>query len=150
MARPGPAPSARRVGHSPQAEWTDVEDVPFVEGEARDLPAREWHELTRAWWAQLRTMPHARTWREGDWVAALDLAILKERFYTGLGSTGEISEMRKREDLLGMTSEARVKLRIRYVPTHGETTDTAAPAPVVALSPKREERDRKRLSLLDG
>ncbi|KAK1548369.1 hypothetical protein Q3G72_008320 [Acer saccharum] len=95
MARPGPLPANNRIGHSPQAEWTDVRDEPYIEGEARDLPdSRTWNPQTLQWWGVLRTMPHARLWREGDWLAATDLAILKNAFYLGTATAGEVSEMR--------------------------------------------------------
>lgn len=128
MARPGPLPSPTRIGHSPQADWTDVADVPFVEGEARELPPAEWHELVRRWWGVLRVMPHAVRWTEGDWLSAIDLAFLKQKFYTGLATSGEVSEIRKREDLLGFTTEARQKLRIRYVSPKGSASESRAEA----------------------
>jgi hypothetical protein len=153
MARPGPLPANNRVGHSPQAEWTDVRDEPYVLGEARDLPDREWNPLTLAWWGVLRTMPHAALWREGDWLSAVDLAFLKQSFYAGMATAGEVSEIRKREDLLGMTTEARNKLRIRYVSVAGkpqEPVSRPSTGTVVPLTvQRRSARDARRRDLLE-
>lgn len=118
MAVTGPAPKeGPKLGRYQSAvEWVEVEDTPFEAGRQHELPpGREWHELTLRWWDVVRTMPHARLWREADWLFATDTAFLKDDFYLGALRAHETAEMRRREDQLGTTVEARRKLRIRYV-----------------------------------
>jgi hypothetical protein len=158
MALPGPAPKPNKVGHSPTAEWTEVPNLPFLSGREHDLPERVifeeiedkakrlveagWTAQTRAWWDIVRTMPHASLWTDADWNFATDTAYLKESFYTGTASAAEMVEMRRREDLLGLSLEARRKLRIRYVPPADETVElmTASshtPVGVISISDRR-------------
>lgn len=116
MALPGPAPKANKVGRTPNADWTDVPDAPYVEGRKRALPkGQPWAAQTKVWWAIVREMPHAALWSESDWLFAMDTAIFKNRFYLGEAGPGEMTEMRRREDLMAFSTEARRKARIRYV-----------------------------------
>ena len=131
MALPGPEPKETRIGHSPTAEWTNVIDEPFLAGEIRELPPRViyeeveegvkelveagWTAQTQEWWRTVRILPHAVLWREADWLFAMDTAVLKDKFYTSSFTAADAAEMRRREDLMGTTLEARRKLRIRYV-----------------------------------
>lgn len=122
MGRPGPAQQARRLGHSPHAEWTDVPDRPFA-GPSPDLPKlpnrARYHPLVATWWDMVRVMPHCVNWAPTDWQYAVETALLKHYFWTD-ASMGEVkttaaTEIRRREDNMGTTEEARRKLRIRYV-----------------------------------
>lgn len=145
MATPGPAPSARTTGRTDVADWVEVEDKPFAEGLDRSCPIAERdaepptednplgrepapHPSTVRWWEAIRVMPHAVLWTETDWIFAEDTAVLKERFYTGDLSDTAHAEMRRREDQMGTTVEARRKIRIRYIPTKVRPVTTAAPA----------------------
>jgi hypothetical protein len=122
MALTGPPPKENKIGRSPTAEWTEVENTPNLEGLSRELPDREWHRDTLTWWAAVRVLPHSRLWQETDWTFAADTAIIKDLFYNGRARSGEMVEMRHREDLMGVSREARRKLRIRYVAPRIETS----------------------------
>jgi hypothetical protein len=123
MAHRGPAPSARKLGRTPNAEWVDVPDVPY-EGASPDLPKlkgrQKWHEIVVQWWENVRRMPHCALWRPTDWDYALETALMKQRHYDrfmeGEEKTTDAVEIRRREDNLGTTQESLRKLRIRYVP----------------------------------
>lgn len=124
MAHRGPAPLARKIGRTANADWTDVPNVPY-EGASPDLPKlpnrRKYHELVVQWWEMIRHMPHCRSWAPTDWQYAVETALLKHFFWTdALGPDGDVKitasqEIRRREDNMGTTEEARRKLRIRYV-----------------------------------
>jgi hypothetical protein len=121
MAHTGPPAKGNKHGRNPNAEWIDVPDVPF-EGESPDLPkvrGKRWPALVERWWSNLRRMPHCVLWTATDWDFAIETAFLKLAFWTEFGA-GEVkstlaTEIRRREDMLGVTGEARRKLRIRYV-----------------------------------
>ncbi len=122
MARPGPAQLARRLGHSANADWTEVPNRPY-EGASPDLPGlpgrQKYHPLVVTWWDMVRQMPHCVSWSPTDWQFAVETALLKNYFWMD-ASGGEVkttaaTEIRRREDMLGTTEEARRKLRIRYV-----------------------------------
>jgi hypothetical protein len=122
MARPGPTQSARRLGHSAHAEWTEVPNRPY-EGASPDLPRlpgrAKYHPLVTTWWDMVRAMPHCVTWAPTDWQFAVETALLKHYFWVdaagGEVKTTAATEIRRREDNMGTTEEARRKLRIRYV-----------------------------------
>lgn len=123
MAVTGPDPKTIKLGHSPgSTEWTDVPDVPY-DGPSPDLPVlprrKRWHEDVEAWWKLVRTMPHCRLWSPTDWAFAIQTARYKEQEARDLADgslkTTLATEIRRREDQMGYTMEARRKLRIRYV-----------------------------------
>lgn len=153
MPRPGPAPDPRSVNRMPKAEWHEVLDVPFdYRANGRSLAPRplkelEWSPQVLTWYAAVASLPHAAGWRDDDWIRLYDLAILKQKFYTGVASSSEITEMRKREDDLGVSAEARLKNRIRYIaPPPVQTPETPAPegADLPAPTPITSARDRLR------
>ncbi|MEU7905301.1 hypothetical protein [Actinoplanes sp. NPDC049118] len=77
-----------------------------------------WFPQVTAWWEQLRIMPHCVLWAPTDWLFAIETAYLKQDFWTSYFS-GELhatkaTEIRRREDQMGVTREARRKLLIRY------------------------------------
>lgn len=123
MALRGPAAKANKHGRTPTADWTDVPDVAYT-GPSPELPKlpgrRKWNDLVFAWWEQVRTMPHCANWQPGDWMFALETALMKQIFWTdyseGDMKTSSATEIRRREDQIGTTAEARRKLRIRYIP----------------------------------
>ena len=121
MAHRGPAARASKLGTTPNAEWTDVVDEPY-DGDSPDLPklrGRKWNDLVAAWWTAVRRMPHCVLWREADWLFAIETALMKQEYWlsytAGESKTTAAMEIRRREDQMGCTAEARRKLRIRYV-----------------------------------
>lgn len=122
MAHRGPGQLARKLGHSANAEWTEVANRPF-EGASPDLPRlpsrAKYHPMVTTWWDMVRHMPHCVRWAPTDWQFAVETALLKHYFWTdatmGEVKTTAATEIRRREDILGTTEEARRKLRIRYV-----------------------------------
>ena len=116
MALPGPEPKDHKIGRTPNAGWVEVVNEPNLN--TPELPDGEWSEATIAWWNAIRQLPHTVLWADSDWIFAFDTARLKERFYYGDMSAAITMEMRRREDLMGTTVEARRKLRIRYISVH--------------------------------
>lgn len=121
MAHRGVAPKSVKLGRTPNAEWTEVLDVPYT-GPSPDLPKlpnrRKWNDLVAMWWEQVRSMPHCVLWRPTDWTFALETAVAKNEYYAldaGERTTTAFTEIRRREAQLGTTAEARRQLRIRYV-----------------------------------
>jgi hypothetical protein len=134
MAHRGPAPSARRLGHSPNADWTEVANRPF-EGVSPDLPKlaarQKYHVLVTTWWDMVRHMPHCVRWTPTDWQFAVETALLKHFFWTD-AAAGEVkitaaTEIRRREEQMGTTEEARRKLRIRYVDVDDDVYEDEEP-----------------------
>lgn len=124
MALTGPDSKAAKLGHSATAEWLDVANVPFNDQGVRDLPKspggrRKWHTQVLEWWEEVRRMPHCAGWTDTDWRFARDTAYMKQQLWTdidnGTMKSTLATEVRRREDQLGTTAEARRKLRIRYV-----------------------------------
>lgn len=145
MATPGPAPSARTQGRSDVADWIEVEDKPFAGGLEQKCPIIDAHGSTLRWWEAIRVMPHAVLWTETDWIFAEDTALLKEKFYNGELTDTAASEMRRREDQMGTTVEARRKIRIRYVAPKVKavtTTPETATTPTPGVTNIASRRDR--------
>lgn len=122
MALTGPAAKDIKHGRTPNADWTDVVDTPYL-GPSPDLPKlsgrRRWHEQVVAWWNEVRQMPHCVLWAATDWRFGVETAVMKQQLWTDL-EAGEMkttlaTEIRRREDQMGTTGEARRKLRVRYV-----------------------------------
>jgi len=114
MPLPGPEPNAtRRRRNKDQHQWIEVEDTPF-DG-APKLPKKRgrWSAWTLRWWHAVSTMPHCVLWAESDWQFAFDTALIHAAFVGG--KTGAASELRHRERIMGMSRDARMRLRIRYV-----------------------------------
>lgn len=135
MSRPGPAPkpgAARR--NSPSYAWTEVPNRPFTGTPPVKPPYRRMIVVddvpkqvqlltaTRAWWRVISAMPHCRLWTASDWLFAAETAMIVDDFYRGDTRLGP--ELRYRERVMGLTVDARLALRIRYV-------DPANPAAVV-------------------
>jgi hypothetical protein len=121
VAVTGPESKASKHGRGANAGFTEVFDGPF-DGPSPDLPkvrGMRWHPQVAAWWQQVRRMPHCVLWGPTDWLFALDLAYLKQDWRTeyseGTVMSTKSTEIRRREDHLGTTAEARRKLLIRYV-----------------------------------
>lgn len=123
MARPGPAPKARQHGHN-AANFQDVPNLPYDgPGSTRDLPemagGMQWFPEVTVWWEIVRVMPHCRLWEATDWMFAIHTAYLWQNywgeFWGGSPSATMATELRRREDIMGMTLEARRKNLIRYI-----------------------------------
>jgi hypothetical protein len=122
MALTGRDPKTNKHGRTPTADWTDVPDRPY-DGPSPDLPRlsgrRKWREQVVSWWDEVRVMPHCVLWTATDWRFALETAYMKQQFWVELDDgdmkTTTATEIRRREDQMGTTGEARRKLRIRYV-----------------------------------
>lgn len=85
-----------------------------------ELPAtrpdgREWNRLTKLWYESMRTGPMAPIMgAEADWFSLLDLAMLKDDFYTMPKKSAVMAaEIRQREESFGITPAARIKLKIQ-------------------------------------
>lgn len=131
MALPGPAAKAARLGHSANADWTEVVDVPFEDGVSRELLPlgrnKKWHALVVRWWKVVRIMPHCVLWNEADWIFAEETALMKHEYISSEEKhTTAATEIRRREDQMGTTLEARRKLRIRYVEQAQARADDAS------------------------
>lgn len=158
MAHRGPAAQPRKLGHSANADWTDVDDVPY-EGPSLDLPKspgdgrRKWHDPVVAWWQQIRRMPHCALWTPTDWLFALETGYMKQKYWTDY-SNGELhstlaTEIRRREDQMGCTREALRKLRIRYVPPVEDAESDLSPASRPAPAKQPNESDGATVTPID-
>lgn len=150
MAHTGPEPAARKLGRTPNADWTEVEDKPFTGKPPVALTAKvlgeRVHPLVASWWKTIARMPHCKLWTEADWLYAFDTAVLKQQWYRSPATANLATEIRRREDQMGTTLEARRKLRIRYVTTEPPAAEKPAPrrgrgkkaaAPVVHINERR-------------
>jgi hypothetical protein len=137
MAQPGPKPKPedqRRNQNRPAVDWIQVVDVPYagpVPGLGGRVPVR-----TMRWWAVVSKLPHAINWTDGDWEFAVASAWVHAAFVKNQGSPSYASELRQREKLLGLTSDARRDLRIKYVEASAAADDAEQP---VSLADRRRE-----------
>lgn len=116
MAVRGVAPAEEKLGrYQTQGSWTDVRDTPYTE-DPPEVPGVEMFGPLRTWWVILCSMPHCVLWTESDWQYAVDTAVLKSRFYEGDMPVALLTEIRRREESMGVTHDSRLKLRIRYIP----------------------------------
>lgn len=102
-----------------------------------------WPEATREWWDVVSRMPHTVLWDEGDWQFARDTLYLVAAYHAG-HVTKEAVVLR-REKILGITSDARRDLRIRYVDPENhellaEDPDTPEELPRVSSLAERRRR----------
>jgi hypothetical protein len=122
MAVTGPPQSESKIGRTSNAGWTDVPDVPY-DGPSMNLPklpgGMKWMPQVEAWWEQVRKMPHCVLWTPTDWIFAIETAYQKQdmwlEYFGGQVHASKTVEIRRREDQMGTTVEARRKLLIRYV-----------------------------------
>lgn len=124
MPRPGPTGKVNKHGRGTTVgEWTEVVNLPY-EGPSLDLPKTKrggpkWLPEVEAWWEVVRKMPHCVLWEATDWMFALTTAYQLNDWWleynSGVVHTTKSTEIRRREDQMGFTREARRKLMIRYV-----------------------------------
>lgn len=132
--KPKPQGQARNRS-TPTHDWTDVEDVPFDDGQL--LPetradGRRWPARTSEKWESWRRMPHAKLWGCAEWDFALDSIELAALVHDG--ETKWSTELRNRERVLGTTLDYRRDLRIRYV----EAVENESSAEVTNIADYRE------------
>lgn len=144
MAFSGPEPKDRKHGRTPNAEWVDVPNVPFDGPGRLELPKRRgmrWPAEVVSWWESASRMPHCVLWSESDWVFALETAFMKfdwwRDFNEGKVQPTKSTEIRRREDVMGTTAEARRKLRVRYV-----DADSQAESPLIVVADLSDRRRR--------
>lgn len=129
MAVPGREPSPDSINRNkPTVDWIEVEDKPYT-GKRPTLPKTRpmttpdgvidvpLSPLTLGWWETLSKLPHCALWTDGDWAFALTTVIVADLAHNGANAA--FAELRRREDQMGLTGEARRKLRIRYLPPAG-------------------------------
>lgn len=121
MALPGRMPKDVKLGRGLTAEWTEIPNTPYS-GPSLDLPELEggWYREVEQWWEITRAMPHCVLWSQMDWQYALYTAYMWQDWWKNFHSERTVfanksTEIRRREDQMGTTMEARRKLRIRYV-----------------------------------
>lgn len=124
MATRGPLSKTNKHGRTPSlaGEWVDVPDRPY-EGASPNLPVlprrKKYHPMVEQWWQQVRAMPHCMLWRPPDWTYAIETGLMKQGYWDaydkGEAVTTAAVDIRRREDQMGTTQEARRRLRIRYV-----------------------------------
>jgi len=115
--------------------WTDVPNVRY-KGPHPDLPPGL-PPQTKAWWKALCAMPHCVLWIDADWAVAqvtalIHAACVKHNKYS--------VELRRRENSMGMTRDARLRMRIRYVDPEPKQTKTKAGPPPTDLAAERRRR----------
>ncbi len=168
MARPGVPRKENKHGRTPNTggTWFEVPDEPYS-GPSPDLPTlprrRKWHPMVETWWSIVRVMPHAVMWTPSDWQFALELALLKNAYWLafdeGEATAAQATEVRRREEQLGTTAEARRPLLIRYLDPEPDfqmpdperelvlaaeqAVTPAHPAPVTPLADRRSRLTRK-------
>jgi hypothetical protein len=154
MAKTGPPPKTVKHGHT-GGEFVDVPDLPYTgPGSDRDLPeipGLPWYPQAEAWWMTVRRMPHCRLWMESDWTFAIMTGVLLNQvwgeLFGGALPTSLVTELRRREDMMGMTMEARRKLGIRYAdpalfPDEATGPEAAEPTNVKDISKAPSRRAR--------
>lgn len=156
MARRGPLPA------DDTGDWEYILDAPNRRAPLVKLPDTRgaddegapvaWHPLTRAWWDTVRVLPHTTEWGADEWHALVGLAYIADTVYQ-TGQAAAHAEWRRGSDALGLTAEARRKLRIKLVDAEklaqlaphkvpvkpARKTKTAAPA-----APAPSKRDDRR------
>lgn len=131
MAARGPKPTDGPTVFRGQAmtDWVEVENVPFED--APELPERtplaiiedgvqmwinrEWPKETLRKWRAWSQMPHCALWTESDWEYLFDCLEIDAAWKENTSRVGLGTELRTREQRLGITAEDRRNLRIRYV-----------------------------------
>lgn len=146
-----------RTGRSPAedtGEWEYILDTPNRRAPLVKLPDTRgltdegdviaWHPLTFKWWDTMRALPHTAEWGMDEWHALVGLAYIADTVYA-TGQASAHAEWRRGSDALGLSAEARRKLRLKLVdadklaqlaphkvptkPARKTKTTPAAPAP---------------------
>lgn len=101
-----------------------VPDKPF-DGDVPALP-RSAHigPDVREWYDEISRLPHAGTWTRADWFSIREICLMKQKMFDAFedddakssGISNLASEIRRREDALGITTIGRRRAGIEYVP----------------------------------
>jgi hypothetical protein len=154
---------AARHGIKPESSggegWREYPDVPntnippqyFDLPETRSIVVRgeiitkQYEAETKRWWANVRQMPHTVDWNDGDWIFALDTAVMVDS--GNLGIVSGAGQARQRDkDVLGTTSEYRRDLRIHYYdPADDEVVVSPEEIKKQKAAEAAAEKRRKRL-----
>jgi len=138
---PGPAPKhasvrARRNRTATAATLRVVHDV-----QAPPLPARDWHQLTEQWWADVWASPMAPEYDSSDRHGLFMLAMLVDAFWEA-PAPALAAEIRLQRQCFGLTPIDRRRLQWEIERTE-EAQDkgarrraAAAPAPAAGTDPR--------------
>jgi len=156
MARRGPVPA------DDAGDWEYILDTPNRKKPLVELPSTRgtdeegdtiaWHPLTRKWWDTVRSLPHTAEWGADEWHALVGLAYVADTVYT-TGQAAAHAEWRRGSDALGLTAEARRKLRIKLVdadklaqlaPHKVKTPTTRKPRAKADAAPAPTRKDDRR------
>ncbi|OBB10707.1 hypothetical protein A5731_22740 [Mycolicibacterium conceptionense] len=111
--------------------WTDIPNVPNLDAPALPecrLNGQPWPAFAKRTWSIWSSMPHTVRWSDADWLFAEDCLELVVRCAAENSAVALWTESRNRQRIMGTTMDARMGLRIRYVPA----TDPAAAVDGVA------------------
>lgn len=103
--------------------------------EQPDLPdSVAWPEKTRQWWESLPDTPGADAWSASDWEFMQTTALLHAQVW-GKSDFDRLSELRIREEEMGITPSARRKLGVEG-PKRPEREE-AAKSPLESIAEER-------------
>ena len=108
---PTPKPPGQRVRrNAAQPQWRTLPRE-GRQGDAPDLPDREWLPSTLEWWRQVWASPMAVAYEEADVESLVRLARLKDDFDKGDIGTSALPAMQQLEDRFGLSPKARRALQ---------------------------------------
>lgn len=142
MAGRGAAPKPVLQSADKQRRRDEITTKLAADGIRRgpDLPEGDWPQRTVEWWETLRVSPMAQTWVDADWSFLLDTAAIHAEF--SRGDLKLAGELRLRVSQLGVTPDARLRLRMQV---DSEVKEPAAQSPTPS-----PDRRRRLLKVLDG
>ena len=113
MAGPAPKPPGQRRRRNLDApRWRTLPAAGrTTAGPALPRKRPAWTAATRAWWKRLWRSPMATVYVEADWGALFRLAYLFDDFSRGELSSAGLAEMRRLEDLFGLSPKSRQMLQ---------------------------------------
>lgn len=132
MAGRGPAPKDpnKKVRSDPRDMTIRTFEVEACE--QPDLPDfRDWHPMTRQWWAHWKTTPQAEDFVAIDWDFLLDTALMHDAMWAK-GQWTLAAEVRLRVAKVGATPEDRARLKMIFA-----SGKDPAPAPTGPLAEQR-------------
>lgn len=143
----GPAPKApeqrRRRNNPERGEWTDLPEVdkPVLPDlpkrkSSEDDPVGKWHARTRAAWVAWRKDPATTQYGPAEIASAIELAYV---FDAAVRGKEKMSEVRLREDRLGLSSKGKRDLRWR-APTETVAANDVPDEEAKPLTPVRRLR----------
>lgn len=141
MARgPAPKPPEQRRNRTPPGagEWLTL--PPLERDVLPDLPEGVWSERTMRAWAAWRADPVTSQYGSADIQLAIDLAYLYEDWVRD-PTAAKASEVRQRQDSLGLSPKGRQDRRWRLAPV-AEVVPIADAPKVSAKDRMRELRER--------